>query len=274
MKIAVRDAMLLWSINWRHRHMILQMVRREVAGRYRGSMFGLAWSVAQPLMMLTVYTFAFNIVFKSRWNGTTSNGDEINFAVAMFIGFIVYTLFSECVNRAPSLVLGHANYVKKVVFPLEILATVTIGTALFSAGVGLSLWVGLMLVFHQAIPVTILLLPIVLLPLVFMTAGLVWFLSSLGVFLRDLGQVVSLATLCLLFLSPIFYPASAIPDPFRAWIEINPLTGVIEEARKVAIAGQLPDWGLLGLQSLAAAIVAQLGFIWFTRTRWGFADVL
>jgi lipopolysaccharide transport system permease protein len=274
MNAAIRDATRFWSVIWRQRRMILQMVRREVVGRYRGTILGFAWAVFQPLMMLLVYTFAFNVVFRSRWTGETSGGEEINFAVAMFLGFIIYTLFTDTINRAPSLVVGHVNYVKKVVFPLEILAPVAIGVTLFNAAVAFLLWVGLFSVIHHAMPWTILLLPLVLFPLVLMSAGVAWFFASLGVFVRDLGQVVSLVTMSLLFLSPIFYPASAIPEPFRGWMNANPLTGIIEEARKVAISGVLPDWGLLSLNLLLGMALAHLGFLWFVRTRSGFADVL
>jgi lipopolysaccharide transport system permease protein len=274
MKAAIRDATRFWSIIWRQRRMILQMVHREVVGRYRGTILGFTWAIFQPLMMLLVYTFAFNVVFRSRWSGETSGGEEINFAVAMFLGFIIYTLFTDTINRAPSLVVGHVNYVKKVVFPLEILAPVAIGVTLFNAGVALLLWMGLFSVIHHAMPWTIVLLPLVLFPLVLMSAGAAWFFASLGVFVRDLGQVVSLLTMSLLFLSPIFYPVSAIPEPFRGWMNANPLTGIIEEARKVAISGVLPDWGLLSLNLLLGMALAHLGFLWFVRTRSGFADVL
>jgi lipopolysaccharide transport system permease protein len=192
----------------------------------------------------------------------------------MFIGYIVFTLVSEPLNRAPSLVVGHVNYVKKVVFPLEILATVVVGTALFQFGMAFMAWLGLLLLVHQSVPWTILLLPFVLLPLVLMTTGLVWLLASLGVYIRDLGQVIGPATLCLMFLSPVFYPASAIPLPFRSWMFANPLTGIIEQARKVAIFGEVPDGALLAGNTILGFAFVYLGHLWFMRTRRGFADVI
>jgi lipopolysaccharide transport system permease protein len=274
MQRALENALQPWAVTWRHRALILRMIRREIAGRYLGSMLGLVWTIVHPLAMLLVFTFAFKVVFKSRWTGAAGSGGEPDFAVAMFIGLIIYSLFCECLARAPGLVLGHVNYVKKVVFPLEILAAVVTGTALFNAGMALIVWLGLVAVAQQALPWTIVLLPVLLLPLVLMCLGLVWLLASLGVFIRDLGQLVGLGTMALLFLSPVFYPVSAVPAPFGAWMHANPLTGIIEEARSVAVFGALPDWGRLGVDLVVGLAVAQLGFLWFERTRRGFADVL
>lgn len=267
------DAIELWAENWRHRHMVARMIRREIAGRYLGSVLGLAWWVVQPILMLLVYTFAFNVVFQSRWP-TRSDGGETNFIIAMFIGLIIYSLVAECLNRAPTLILGHVNYVKKVVFPLQILALVVVGSALFNAGVSLTIWICLLAAVQHDIPWTIVFLPVVLLPVLLFGTGIVWLLSSLGVFIRDLGQFATLSTMLLLFLSPIFYPMSAIPEPFRAWLVANPLTGVIEEARKVAIYGDWPDFGLLGINLLVGIAFSHLGLLWFTRMRRAFADVL
>jgi lipopolysaccharide transport system permease protein len=274
MRTVISNATALWVVNWQHRDLIRRMIRREIAGRYLGSVLGIAWAVIQPLIMLCVFTFAFNVIFRSRWVGAAVGEPETNFAVAMFIGFIVFTLVSEPLNRAPSLVVGHVNYVKKVVFPLEILATVVVGTALFQFGMGFMAWLGLLLLVHHSVPWTIVFLPLVLFPVVLMTAGLVWLLASLGVYVRDLGQIIAPATLCLMFLSPVFYPASAVPLPFRSWIFANPLTGIIEEARKVAIFGEMPDGALLAGNLILGLTVAHLGYLWFTRTRRGFADVL
>jgi lipopolysaccharide transport system permease protein len=263
-----------WAVVWRHRQIILRMIRREVVGRYLGSLLGVAWSAIQPLALICVFSFAFNVVFQSRWTGAAGAARETNFAVAMFFGYIIFNLVAEPLGRAPSLILSHATYVKKTVFPLEILAAVTIGTALFHFSIAFLVWSALLLVIHQSVPWTILLLPLVLFPLVPAVLGIVWLFASLGVFVRDLGQVVGPITMSLMFLSPIFYPTSAVPSPFRAWMYANPLTCIIEDARKVAIFGELPSATLLAANLLLGLAVAHLGYLWFARTRRGFADVL
>ena len=264
----------LWLTVWQHRDITLRMIRREIAARYLGSMLGAAWSILQPLMLLCVFTFAFNIVFRSRWTSSVAAGEETSFAVAMFIGYIVFNLFSESVNRAPLLVLAHANYVKRTIFPLEILPVIAVGSALFNAASAFLVWLVLLILVQQSVPWTIVLLPAVVLPLVLMVFGLALLLASLGVFVRDLVQVTGPATMSLLFLSPVFYPVSAVPSHIQAWMYAYPLTGIIEQARSVAIYGELPDWGMLAAHALLGFAAAHLGYAWFMRTRRGFADVL
>lgn len=258
---------------WRNRLLIRQMTRRDVVGRYRGSVLGLAWSFFNPVLMLLVYTFVFSVVFKARWNvgGEESRAD---FAIILFVGMIVHGLFAECVNRAPGLILSNVNYVKKVVFPLEILPWVAMGSALFNGLVSTVVLLLAQLLINQTLPWTSVFFPLVLLPLVFAGMGFAWFLAALGVFVRDIGQVTSIFTTVLLFLSPIFYPVSALPEEYRGLLQFNPLTLIIEESRKVLIFGSLPDWPSLGVALLAGLAIAAAGFWWFQKTRKGFADVL
>ena len=255
-----------------NRELIWAMTRREVAGRYRGSMLGLLWSFFNPVLMLTVYTFVFSVVFKARWSGGSESKTE--FAVVLFAGMIVFALFSECLNRAPALILSNANYVKKVVFPLEILPWVALGSALFHTVVSQSVWLLFYVVINASLHWTILWLPLVLLPLVMFTMGLSWFLASLGVYLRDVAQTIGIFTTILMFLSPVFFPVASLPEAYRPFIYANPLTFIIEQARDVLIWGKMPNWSLLGLAIFGSAIVACLGFAWFQKTRRGFADVL
>lgn len=259
---------------WRNRQLIGQMTRREVAGRYRGSVLGLAWSFFNPLFMLAVYTFVFSEIFKARWGDAGGADSRTQFAVVLFVGLIVLNLFGEVVNRAPSLVLGNANYVKKVVFPLEILPVVALGTALFHTLVSLAVLGIAFFVFNGYLHWTAVFTPLVLLPLVILTTGLAWMLASLGVFLRDVGQTIGILTTVLMFLSPVFYPVTAVPERFRAFIMVNPLTFIIEQAREVLVWGHLPNWQGLTLYSAAACAVAWVGYAWFQKTRKGFADVL
>ncbi|MBI3442009.1 MAG: ABC transporter permease [Proteobacteria bacterium] len=258
---------------WRNRQLIVQMTKREVVGRYKGSAMGLAWSFFNPVFMLTVYTFVFSEVFKSRW-GVGGDESKTQFAVVLFVGMIVYGLFAEVLNRAPGLILSNVNYVKKVVFPLEILPVIAVGAALFHNLISLGVLLAAFALLNGYLYWTAILTPLVLLPLVILTLGLGWMLASLGVFLRDVGQTIGIITTVLMFLSPVFYPVSAVPEKFRSWIMANPLTFIIEQGRDVLIWGCLPAWSGLAIYTLAATAVAWAGYAWFQKTRKGFADVL
>lgn len=259
---------------WQNRSLIAQMSKREVVGRYKGSILGLAWSFFNPVFMLVVYTFVFSEIFKSRWGGVGLEESKTQFAIVLFVGMIVLGLFSEVVNRAPTLVLANVNYVKKVVFPLEILPLIVMGAALFHAMISLAVLLSAFFLLNGYLHWTALLLPLVLLPLLILIMGLAWILASLGVFLRDVGQFVTILTTVLTFLSPIFYPVSAVPEAARVFIMANPLTFIIEQSREVLLWGHLPDWSGLGLYTLVALVFAWAGFVWFQKTRKGFADVL
>lgn len=256
---------------WHNRQLIMQMTKREVIGRYKGSVMGLAWSFFNPVFMLVVYTFVFSVIFKSRWGGDES---RTLFAVVLFVGMIVLGLFSEVVNRAPSLILSNVNYVKKVVFPIEILPVIAMGAALFHSLVSLSVLLAAFVLFNGYLHWTVIFAPLIFLPLVIVTLGLAWMLAALGVFLRDVGQTIGIFTTVLMFLSPVFYPLTAVPEKFRPFIIANPLTFIIEQAREVLIWGNIPDWIGLGIYTAAAIVVAWAGYALFQKTRKGFADVL
>ena len=258
---------------WRNRHLIVQMTRREVVGRYKGSALGLAWSFLTPILMLAVYTFVFSVVFKARW-GTDGDESKTQFALVLFVGMIVHGLFAEVLNRAPGLILSNVNYVKKVVFPLDVLPVIAMGAALFHASISLAVLLIAFALFNGYLHWTVIFFPVVLLPLVILTLGVAWIFASLGVFLRDVGQTVGIITTVMLFLAPIFYPVTALPEEVRPLIMANPLTFIIEEARGVVILGRMPEWTGLGIYTLAATAVAWAGFAWFQKTRKGFADVL
>lgn len=263
----------LFASLWRHRQLITQMTKREIIGRYRGSVMGLLWSFLNPLLMLAVYTFVFSVVFKARW-GTMGSGSKTEFALVLFAGLMVFNLFAECVNHAPSLILGNVNYVKKVVFPLEILVVVIFGASGFHLLVNFSVWLLFYLIFFGLPSATILLLPLVLLPLMLLTLGTCWLLASLGVYLRDVAQVVGVLTTVLMFLTPIFYPLEVLPGKYQSFLRISPLTYVVEQARDLMIWGRGFDWRVWGFFLMATTLIAWLGFAWFQKTRKGFADVL
>ena len=258
---------------FQHRELILQMVKREVIGRYKGSVMGLLWSFINPVLMLTVYTFVFSVVFRAKWGvGGQEGGAE--FAVVLFVGLIVHSLFSEVLNCAPSLILSNANYVKKVVFPLEILSVVSMGAALFHGFISLIVLLAVFFILNGFVYWTTLFVPFIFLPLVFMTLGCAWLLASLGVFLRDVGQTIGILTTVMLFLAPVFYPMSALPQEYQIYLLINPLTFIIEQSRQVLLFGQFPDWSGLAIYGITSSLVAWGGFWWFQKTRKGFADVI
>lgn len=257
---------------WGNQALIKALIHREVVGRYKGSFFGILWSFFNPIFMLVVYTFVFSVVFKARWNvGSTS---KTEFALVLFAGLIVFNLFSECITRSPSLILGNVNYVKKVVFPLEILPWVALGSALFHFLISLAVWIIAYCIFFGLPQPTVLLLPLVVVPLMLFTVGISWALASLGVFFRDVSQFVGLLMTVLMFLSPIFYPISAIPIEYRQYLNLNPLTLAIEQMRNLLFWGKFDGYGTLVFYSIGALASASVGFAWFQKTRKGFADVL
>jgi len=257
---------------WRNRGLILASTKREVLGRYRGSALGLLWSFFNPLFMLAIFTFVFSVIFPARWGGGSESKTE--FALLLFAGLLTFNLFSECINRSPNLILGNVNYVKKVVFPLEILSFVGLLTAIFHTIISITVWLIVYTVFFGMPHVSVIFLPLVLMPYCLFLMGLSWALASLGVFMRDVSQFVGLLTSALMFLSPIFYPASAFPENYRYILYLNPLTTVIEQTRDILFWGKAPDLFMLVVYWIVTAGFAWLGFAWFQKTRKGFADVL
>lgn len=257
---------------WRNRYLIKATAKREIQSRYRGSMMGIFWSILTPLFMLTVYTFVFSEVFKARWHGGTSSKGE--FSLLLFAGLIVFNIFAECLNKSPAIILSNVNYVKKVVYPLEILPVVNILSTLFNAAVSLIVWVVAYTLFYGIPHITVLYFPLIFIPLILITLGISWFITSLGVYLRDVGQFIGLLTTALMFMSPVFYSADILPDNFKTLMYLNPLTAVIEQTRNVLYWGHNPDFKVLAIYWVVAFIISWLGFAWFQKTRKGFADVL
>ncbi|MDR5804191.1 MULTISPECIES: ABC transporter permease [unclassified Caballeronia] len=255
-----------------NRHLVRQMVVREIASRYRGSALGIVWSFFIPVLMLAIYTFVFSFVFKARWR--VGNDSKTEFALVLFAGLMLFNMFADCVNRAPLQIVSNVNLVKKVVFPLEILSVVAVAASIFQMLVSLVVW----LVFYVAVfgvpPVTALWLPLIALPLVLITLGVTWFLAALGVYLRDVAQITGVITTTLMFLTPIFFPASAVPEQFQILFLINPLASIIELARNALIWGKSPDPFMCSYLIASSVAVAWLGFACFQKTRGGFSDVL
>jgi lipopolysaccharide transport system permease protein len=255
-----------------HRGLLFELVKRELAAEHRGAVLGLLWLVLTPLLLLGVYSFAFGVVLGVRWGRSIDAPSD--FALVAFASLSVFWIFSESVGRAHLTILQNAGYVKRSVFPLEILPWASLGAALFRAALSLSIFALFHAVFRGPPPWTALLTPLVLLPLTVLSLGLCWFLAALGVYLRDIGPLVGILVTGALFLSPVFYPASAVPEAWRALVALNPIAFAVEQARGVLIFGDAPDWHRLGLHALVAWGVAWAGFRGFAATRRGFADVL
>ncbi len=268
----VKVLCLLPKIILENHTLLLQMVKRNIASRYRGTTFGLIWSVVQPLMMLCIYTFVFSVVFQTRW-GTTENVRG-SFAIIMFCGMALFNIFSECVNIGCSVIVNNPNFVKKVVFPLEILPVVqVISSTVLGMIWFVLLLLGVLLVFHK-LSFLMLLLPLILIPLAMFSLGITFFTASFGVYFRDTQYIVSVLLQILFFMTPIFYPIQAVPEKYHLFLEINPLTLMIGEARKIFLYGEFPDWINIGIIYLISFITLILGFLWFYKTKDGFSDVL
>ncbi|WP_266157765.1 ABC transporter permease [Dyella silvatica] len=255
--------------------LIQQMAKREVIGRYRGSMAGLIWSFLNPLLMLVIYTFVFSVVFKARWGGAAGSSEsKADFAIVLFVGLIIHTVFAECINRAPVLILSNTSYVKKVIFPLEALPWIVLGSALFHATVSIVVLLIVQLALGHSVPWTAIFFPVILVPLIFTIMGFSFALAALGVYVRDISQVTTTFTSILFFISPIVYPLSSLPPNFQIWMKLSPLTFIIEEGRKALIYGQIPDMEQWCVAMALGLIIAWMGFVVFQKMRKGFADVL
>lgn len=258
----------------KNRQLLRQMIVREIGARYRGSIFGIGWSIMNPVIMLSIYTFVFSQVFKMKWDLPEVQQGKIHFALMIFSSLIFLNLFNEMILRAPNLIVANVNYVKKVIFPIETLAVMAIGSALFHSMISILILVIFYAFFNQSIPTTAPFIILILIPFACLLLGCMWILSSLGVFIRDVGQNMGVVASIMTFLSPVFYPIEAVPDSFRWVFMLNPLTFVIEQARRVLILQLLPDWIGLGIYSLVSIFIMWMGYVWFQKTRVGFADVL
>jgi lipopolysaccharide transport system permease protein len=249
-----------------------QLTRREIGARYRGSVLGFAWSFVTPMLMLAIYTFVFSVVFQTRWH--TSLDSRFDFALILFAGLIVFSLFSECFGRAPSLLLENPSYIKRIVFPLEALAWVVVLNALFNALVSFGILLAAYVALVGLPPLTVLWLPLVLAPLLLLNLGLVWFLASTGIYIRDVRQFVAVILPVLMFASPLFYPVSALPATFRGYVRFNPLAVAMEQVRDITLFGTHPDLLWLAVAFVLSLALAWGGLAWFLVTKRGFADVI
>lgn len=257
----------------RNQNLFWKLTLREVAGRYRGSILGWSWTLLNPLLMLAVYTFVFSTVFKARWPDLQEMGPA-GFAINLFAGLIVFNLVAEVLSKAPTLILSQPSYVTKVIFPLELLSSVTVSAATIHAGTSLGVLAAFRLLATGSIPLSTLYLPLVWLPLLLGCLAACWLLSALGVYLRDTNQLVSVLLSALMFMSAIFYPISALPTRWQPVLSLNPIVPIIEQTRWVLIAGHTPSTKFLIIGTLLAIASCEVSFRLFQKARRGFADVL
>lgn len=257
----------------RNRSLILDMTKREIKKKYQGTFLGLAWSFISPLLMLAIYTFVFAVIFKARW-GISGEESRIDFAIILFAGLIVFGIFSESVNLSPGLIIGNSNYVKRVIFPLEILSIISVGSVLFNAAMSILILLLMQMLFKGFVPITVIFFPLVVLPVILLSLGVSWFFSALGVYIRDIGQLLGFLTTILFYTSAVFFPLSALPENYQQVLKFNPLVVIIEQSRNVLIYGYFPDWVSILAAFLVSSLAAWIGFWWFQKTRKGFADVL
>ena len=258
----------------RNRELIWRLTEREISGRYRGSLLGLGWSLVTPLLMLGVYTFVFSGIFKAHWGNGPGTTGTFGFALNLFAGLIVFTLFAETINQSPSLVTSNPSYVTKVIFPVEILSVVSVCTALFHACTSVAILLVFQLLSGQSLSASMLWLPLAWTPLLLGCMALSWMLAASGVFIRDIGQVTGVTTNMLSFLSAVFYPVSALPEQWQPILKLNPLVEVIEQTRRIMIDGQAPSKLYLLAGLISTTLASELAIRSFKKAQRGFADVM
>lgn len=252
-----------------HRYLLGQLIKRDVLLRYRGAMFGVAWVFLNPLIMLAIFAFVFGQIFQTRWPQQEGGAP---FWLVLYSGLLPFNIFAEAISRAPAAVRSYTSYVKKIIFPVEILPLVPLGAALVHGAFNYLILLAA-LAWTGHLTTGALLYPIALLPLLLLALGLAWFLAAWGVFIKDMSQIVPPFVQMLMFLSPVLYPASAVPETLRPFYQYNPLGTVIETCRNVAL-GHPADWPALGVAMLLGLAAAALGHAFFRHSREEFADVL
>ncbi len=266
-----------WTVLWKNRTLLFQLCQRDINARYKGASLGLAWSILLPLMMLAIYAFVFGEIFKSRWGNLPAPqtwSERLSFALILYAGLIVFNWFAECLSKSPTMILNNANFVKRVVFPLDILPVIPVVIGAFHFSMSFVVLMVFTVLSPMAFSFYWLMVPMLLIPFVLCLIGIAWFLASLGVYFRDMEQVMPVLTSALMFLSPVFYSIEVLPAFFRRWLMANPLTFIIEALRNLLFWQTLPNKIEIALLYLMAVIVFYLGFLSFKTLRKGFADVL
>lgn len=275
-KIPWQDLFLPWRIvrNFQQfGELVAQFTKREVTGRYRGSYLGIFWSFLNPLIMLAVYAFVFGVIF----HGSFLEGaheSRIDFGLGLFCGLNFYNAFAECFSRAPLIILSNPNYVTKVVFPLEILPLSVAGGAMIHFFIAMIPLLAGILIAHGAIPLTAFYAIPLVIPLFLFSLGCTWFIASLGVFVRDIGPLMTPLITIIMYASAIFYPIKSLPPIVRPFMRLNPLADLAEQARGVLVFGEPLNWPIYFALLVASVIVFVLGYAFFMKTKSAFADVM
>lgn len=259
----------------RHNHLLLALVKRDVAGRYKGSVFGLFWSIVEPVVLLVIYTLIFGGLFQLRLDYDPSLSA---FSLYVFCGIVIWLAISEGINRCTYVIVEHSSLVKKVIFPGEILPLQVVLSAMIHQLIGLAVLAAGLILLGKSAYWTWLLFPLLLLPQFLITAGIGWVAASVAVFIRDLRQVVALGTVCWMFLTPIFYPEellrTAFGGRFSFWLTLNPAAALIHNYRRVFLIGKPPDWlTFIALTGLGILLFIG-GWRCFKRTQKAFVDVI
>lgn len=257
---------------WKHRHLASLLISRNVQASFRGSFLGKAWTALVPLLRLAVYTTVLGFILKVKWPG--HHNTPLETALLYFVGLTFFDFFMESISVAPGLMLDNVNFVKKVVFPLEILPFATLGAALVRLGVTSAILLIFFLLIRGVPPPASVAIPLVVAPFALLVLGAVWFLSAFGAFVRDLRQLMGVLALMMMYLSPIFFPLAMVPARARPFFYANPLAFVIESTRGALFAGEWPNWLALIAYASAAWLFAAVGYRWFLRVKPGFADVV
>jgi lipopolysaccharide transport system permease protein len=251
--------------------LIFSLARRELVARYKGSVLGILWALLTPVVTIAIFTVIFAGMFGARFG---ASGSQLDYAIYLFCGILPWTMFQETLQQSATTIVAHSNLVKRVVFPLETLplahALSSLGNQLFGT---VALLVAAVAIRHQ-LPVTIFWLPILLIPQLIFTLGAAWLIASLGVFLRDIAQGLVLLLMAWLYMTPIIYPESIVPERYRPFINANPFTPLIRSYRRVLLEGRAPEWSGLAYFTAIAVISFVIGYWWFARTRKNFADVI
>ncbi|MDE7310461.1 MAG: ABC transporter permease [Eubacterium sp.] len=253
-------------------YLLRKLVKKDIRQRYQGSVLGVLWSMLVPVFMLAIYTFIFSEVFQAKWNMDTT--DTYQFALMLFCGLSAFNLLGEVMNRSTTLVASHANYVKKVIFPLEILPVVLTLSALFHCVVSYGILIAAKCILYRSISPTLYLFLPAMVPLVVLAVGTGLFIAAISVYLKDVGNVISVIVTVLMYISPVFFPLDAVPQDFRVICEMNPMTYMIENFRNVVLYGKAIDLPFFAVSCAAAFAVYLIGYMVFMRTKEGFADVI
>ncbi len=257
--------------NW---NLVYQFTSRDIVGRYKSSQLGMTWTVINPLIMLSVYTLVFSQIFKARWGVSTESQSPLLYALNLFAGLIVFNIFAECATRGPTLITSNPNYVKKIIFPLEILGIMVTSSAVFHGIISGIILVCATIIVNGSIPIEVLILPIIWAPLILGCLGMTWVLAAVGVFIRDINQLINSIVSMFMFLSPIFYPSSALPEKLQWVATINPLALSIEQTRGVLINGTIPGTLEIASQVLVSIAWCEICYRFLKKCNDTFGDLL